>query len=83
MTLKLEIDIPAPLAQRAERVGLLNSSAIRDWLRNEVRRREAGLELKKMLDKVRAQPGKPMPMKEIVTEVKAVRAERRARAARH
>lgn len=81
MTLKLEIDVPDALAQRAKRAGLLNSDAIADWLRDEMRRREAGLELKKMLDKVRAQPGKAMPLKKIVAEVKAVRAERRAREA--
>jgi len=82
MTLKLELDVPDALAQRAKRAGLLNSTTIADWLRDEVRRREAGTELKKLLDKVRAQPGKRVPMKRIVAEVKAVRAERRARATR-
>ena len=82
MTLKLELDVPDALAQRAKRAGLLNSTTIADWLRDEVRRREAGAELKKLMDKVRAQPGKRMPMKRIVAEVKAVRAERRARATR-
>lgn len=83
MTLNLQIDLPDTLVRKAKRAGLLNSEAVTEWLREEVRRRQAGATLKAVLDKVRAQPGKPMPMKEIIAEVKAVRAERRAREAGH
>ena len=76
MTLKLTIDVPNALAQQAKEAGLLNSESVADWLREEVRRRQAAMGLKKVLDKVRGQPGRPMSMKEILAEIKA---ERRAR----
>jgi hypothetical protein len=51
-------------------------------LADEVRRRNAGQELKKVLDEIRSAPGQPLSMNEISAEIKAARAARRAREAR-
>ena len=82
MSITVELDLPEEVIQEARSFGLLESRCMTAMLAEEVRRRRAGRELKEMLDKVRSAPGKPMTMEEINAEIKAVRAERRAREAR-
>jgi hypothetical protein len=73
----VQIQLPDELAQRAENAGLLSDSAIQRLL-EEAMRREAGRKLLAVADRVRAAGISPMSDEEIVAEVKAVRAERRA-----
>jgi hypothetical protein len=49
---------------------------------DEVRRRNAGQELKKVLEEIRSVSGEPLTMDEIGAEIKTARAERRARESR-
>ena len=63
-------------------MGLLDNRRVGELLADEVRRRNAGQELKKVLDEIRSVPGDPFTMDEIGAEIKAARAERRAREAR-
>jgi hypothetical protein len=77
----IEIKLPDELARRARIAGLLSDSAIQALLEEAIRR-QAG---RRLLDVARhlQEAGVPsMSMEEIDTEVKAVRAERRAHAAR-
>jgi hypothetical protein len=78
----VQLDLPEELIREARAFGLLETKRLTALLAEEVRRRRAGLELKEMLDKVRSAPGEPMTMEEINAEIKAARAERRAREAR-
>ena len=81
MTLQLELDVPEDLAREARAAGLLSSAAYTDWLRDELRRRQAGVKLVHVLREIQSQPGEPPPMEELVAEVEAVRAERRRKTA--
>jgi hypothetical protein len=63
-------------------MGLLDNRRVAELLADEVRRRNAGQELKKVLEEIRSGPGEPLTMDEIGAEIKAFRAERRARKAR-
>jgi post-segregation antitoxin (ccd killing protein) len=74
----LKVNLPDDLAQRAKDAGLLNDDAIKQLLETAVRR-EAGRQLLGLADKLRAENIPPMTDEEIVAEVKAVRAERKAR----
>ena len=82
MSVTIRLDLPEALVKAAQANGLLESAPIGDLLAAELRRRKAAVELGKVLDTLRAQPGEPMTMEEIQAEVDAVRAERRAREAR-
>ena len=82
MSITVQLDLPEELIREARAFGLLETKRLTALLAEEVRRRRAGLELKEMLDKVRSAPGEPMTMEEINAEIKAARAERRAREAR-
>jgi hypothetical protein len=83
MSVTIELDLPDALVKEAKANGLLESEPLGDLLATELRRRKAGAELNSVLDGIRAQPGEPITMEEIQAEVDAVRAERRAREARH
>jgi hypothetical protein len=74
------IRLPDELAQRASRAGLLSDSAIQDLL-EDATRRQAGRGLLDVAERIRATGIPPTSMEEIDAEVKAVRAERRARQA--
>jgi hypothetical protein len=82
MSITIQLDLPEDLLRDARTYGLLESKRMTAILAEEVRRRRAGQELKEMLDQVRSAPGEPMTMEEINAEIKAARAQRRAREAR-
>jgi hypothetical protein len=74
---ELMVTLPDDLAQRARNAGLLSNSAIQRLL-EEAMRREAGRRLLSIAERIQATGIPPMSDEEIVAEVKAVRAERRA-----
>ena len=78
----VEIELPEATAQAAKAAGLLTPQALDHLLSNALRKREAVQSLRSIADDVAAAGIAPMTMEEIDTEVKAVRAERRARADR-
>ncbi len=75
---KIEIRLPDELAQRAKSAGLLSDTAIQDLLEDAIRR-QAGRRLLEVAERIHAAGIPPMSMEEIDAEVKAYRAERRAR----
>lgn len=75
---ELVVKLPDELAKRAQRLGLLSDSAIQRLLEDAMRR-EAGRQLLQSVERIQAAGILPMSDEEIVAEVKAVRAERRAR----
>ena len=75
---ELVVRLPDELAQRAKSAGLLSDSAIQELLEDAMRR-QAGRQLLDIADRIHAAGIPPMSMDEIDAEVKAVRAERRAR----
>jgi post-segregation antitoxin (ccd killing protein) len=77
---ELVVKLPDDLAQRAKSAGLLTDSAIQRLL-EEAMRREAGRRLLQVAEQLHAASVEPMSEEEIVAEVKAARAERRAREA--
>jgi len=77
-TLELKLNLPDELAQRAKSAGLLTDTAIQKLLEDAVRR-ESGRRLLEIAERLHAANIPPMTEEEIVAEVKAVRAERRAR----
>jgi hypothetical protein len=81
MSITVQLDLPDDVIDQARAFGLLENKRMAEMLTEEVRRRGAGQELKKMLEEIRSAPGEPMTMEEINAEVKAARAERRAREA--
>ena len=82
MSVTIELDLPEGLLWQARQMGLLDNRRVGELLADEVRRRNAGQELKKVLDEIRSVLGEPLTMDEIGSEIKAARAERRAREAR-
>jgi hypothetical protein len=82
MSVIIELDLPEGLIQQARKMGLLDNGRVAEWLADEVRRRNAGRELDEILEGVRSVPGDPPSMEEINAEIKAARAERRAREVR-
>lgn len=74
---ELVVRLPDELAQRARNAGLLTDEAIQRLL-EEAMRREAGHKLLAVAERVHAAGIEPMSDEEMVAEVKAVRAERRA-----
>jgi hypothetical protein len=79
MSVTIELDLPEGLIRQARQMGLLDNRRVGELLADEVRRRKAGQELKKVLDGIRSVPGEPLTMDEIGAEIKTARAERRAR----
>ena len=80
MMTELVIRLPDELVRRAKQAGLLCDSAIQALL-EEAMRRQAGPQLLDAARRIQAAGVEPMSMEEIDAEVKAVRAERRARQA--
>jgi hypothetical protein len=76
---ELVLKLPDELAQRAKSAGLLTDSAIQRLL-EEAMRREAGRKLLAVAKHVHAAGVERMSDDEIVAEVKAARAQRKARA---
>lgn len=77
---ELMVQLPDELAQRAKNAGLLSDSAIQRLLEDAMRR-DAGGRLMQVVTRLHAAGIEPMSDEGIVEEVKAVRAERRAREA--
>lgn len=75
---ELVLKLPDDLAQRAKSAGLLSDSAIQQLLEDAMRR-AAGRKLLEVAERVHAAGIPPMTDEEVVAEVKAVRAEQRAR----
>jgi hypothetical protein len=82
MSVTIQLDLPEALIQQARQMGLLDNQRVSELLADEVRRRSAGQDLKKALDEIRSAPGQPLAIDEVNAEVKAARAERRAREGR-
>ena len=78
MSVTIQLDLPEGLIQQARKMGLLENQRVAEMLADEVRRRNAGGELKNVLDEIRSAPGAPLSMDEINAEIKAARAKRRA-----
>ena len=81
MSITVQLDLPDEVIEQARTLGLLDNKRMAEMLTEELRRRRAGQELKKMLEEIRSAPGEPMTMEEINAEIKAARAERREREA--
>ncbi len=77
----VEISLPDSLAKEAKEAGLLTPEAIEQMVREAIRQRALG-ELKQAMDRMAAVEGPVMTPEEIQEEIKAARAERRAREAR-
>jgi hypothetical protein len=73
----VQITLPDALAQRARNKGLLSNDAIQRLL-EEAMRGQAGHRLMQIVERLHATGIEPMTEEEIVAEVQAVRAERRA-----
>lgn len=78
MSVTIQLDLPEGLIQQARKMGLLENQRVAELLADEVRRRNAGQELKNVLDEIRSAPGESLSMDEINAEIKAARAKRRA-----
>jgi hypothetical protein len=78
---KIQIELPDATAQAADEAGLLTPLALDRLLTDALKRRRAADALLSIAGRVADAGIPPMPMEEIDAEVKAVRAERRRRAA--
>jgi post-segregation antitoxin (ccd killing protein) len=78
----IEISLPDELARRAKSAGLLSDAAIQHLLEDAIRR-WAGRALVDVARHIQEAGIPPMTMEQVDAEVKAVRAERRARSAAH
>lgn len=77
----LTIDLPDYIAKEAQDAGLLTPETLAQLLKDALRR-QAGRRLLETAKRIQAAGIPPMSDEEIVAEVKAVRAERRARQAK-
>jgi post-segregation antitoxin (ccd killing protein) len=77
-TIDLTLNIPDDLANKAQAAGLLSSEAIERLLREQLRK-QAGQDLRAMLNKADASGVAPMSEEEVQAEIDAYRAERRAK----
>jgi len=77
----LTIDLPDNLAKEAKAAGLLTPEALAQLLKDAMRR-QAGHRLLNVAKRLQAVGIPPMSDEDIIAEVKAVRAERRARQAK-
>jgi Arc/MetJ family transcription regulator len=77
----VQITLPDQLAQEAERAGLLSSESLEEWLRKQLRIRAAE-ELFAAMDRMAAVDDPTfMSPEEVAEEIRAMRAEKRAKAA--
>ena len=76
----IQIELPDATAQAARAAGLLTPQALERLLTESLKRREAADRLLSIADRIAAAGIPPMTEEEIDAEVKAARAERRARA---
>jgi hypothetical protein len=78
----IEIELPDATAQAARAAGLLTPQALARLLNAAIRRQQAADALLSIADRVAEAGIPPMSMDEVNAEVKASRAERRARQAK-
>jgi hypothetical protein len=78
MSVTIQLDLPEGLIQQARKMGLLENQRVAELLADEVRRRNAGQELKQTLDEIRSVSGEALSLDEINAEIKAARAKRHA-----
>ena len=83
MSITVQLDLPEGLAEKARAAGLLDPKRVATLIARELSSESDQRGFFEMVREIRAQPGEPMSMEEIQAEVNAVRAERRAREARH
>ena len=76
----VQIELPDQLAEEARRAGLLSQEAIERLMREAIRR-QALAELKDAMNRMASTDEPEMTPEEIAQEIKAARAERRAREA--
>jgi hypothetical protein len=76
----IQLELPDQLAQEAERAGLLSSLSLEEWLRKQLKE-QAAAELFAAMDRMAAvdDPSYMSP-EEVAEEIRAMRAERRAKA---
>jgi hypothetical protein len=76
----IQLELPDQLAQEAERAGLLSTIALEEWLRKQLKE-QAAAELFAAMDRMAAvdDPSYMSP-EEVAEEIRAMRAERRAKA---
>jgi hypothetical protein len=79
MMTTIQIELPEATAQAARAAGLLTPQALARLLDEALKRRQAADALLSIADRVAAAGIPPMSMEEINAQVKATRAERRAR----
>ena len=83
MSITVQLDLPEELAEKARAAGLLDPKRVASLIARELSAESDQRSFFERVRQIRAQPGQPMTMEEIHAEVDAVRAERRAREARH
>lgn len=75
--MEITLNLPDELARRAQSEGLLSTEAVQRMLEDTMRR-AAGTRLLQIADRVHAAGIEPMSEEEVVAEVRAYRAEKRA-----
>jgi hypothetical protein len=78
VSVEVTLALPEQLARKAEANGLLEPEAVERMLREEMCRRRVG-ELFDAADRLAALPEPPLTDAEVLAEIQAARAERRAR----
>jgi hypothetical protein len=76
---RIQIELPEATAQAARAAGLLTPQALARLLNEALKRQQAADALLSIAERVAAAGIPPLSMEEINAEVKAARAERRAR----
>jgi hypothetical protein len=79
MSITIQLDLPEALAEEARAKGLLEPKKLEELIKDEMVSPAALKNYREMVEQMRAYPDEPMTMDEIQAEVRAVRAERRAR----
>jgi hypothetical protein len=79
MSVTVELDLPESVVAQARARGLLEPKRMASLIARELSSEQDRRTFFEIVRQIRAQPGEPMTMQEIQTEVDAVRAERRAR----
>lgn len=77
-TVNIKLNLPEPIAQEAQRAGLLTGTAI-ERLIEEALRRDAGKQLLDAMQRLRDANVPPLTEEDIAAQVDAARAARKAR----
>ena len=79
MSITVQLDLSAEFAEKARAAGLLDPKRVASLITRELSAEADDRSFFEIAREIRAQPGEPMTLEGIQTEVDAVRAERRAR----